>query len=57
VPGNAVVTNVYAGFAGTLSVANGNGWSNINDPPNGAFPGTIVFITVPPPAGSVIWIK
>jgi hypothetical protein len=54
-PGGVTITDDWENFQGTLSVTNGTGWRNPPDP-DGAYPGTIVFL-VPPPVGTVISIR
>jgi len=49
------VSNDYSGFLGTTTVTNGLGWTNL--PPDGAASGTIVFLTVPPPVGTLILVR
>jgi len=51
---NVTITNRYARFTGTLLATNGVGCVNL--PPNGAEPGTIVFLTVTRP-GSVMSLR
>jgi len=50
----ATISNSYVRFTGTISVTNGN--AIVNLPPNGAEPGSIVFLTVAR-LGSVICVR
>ena len=57
IPSKATVGPTHFDFSGTTSVTNGVGWGVVNDPPNGATPGTVVFIFIPPPEGTVVTVK
>ena len=51
--GKAIITSSYTKFTGTVTATNGPyGYAGLP-----AQPGTIVFLTVPPPIGTVIFLK
>lgn len=52
---NVEITETYGGFMGSVSADRGIGWDN--DPPNNAEDGTIVFLTIPPPRGTVLYFR